>query len=487
MSLIAQLEALLGEAAILTEPAAIAPYAEDWRGRYRGNAGCVVLPSNTEQVAAVVRACVEARVPLVPQGGNTSLCEGAVPQAGGENWVVVNMARMRRIRSVDTANNSMTVDAGCVLASVQQAATDHGRLYPVSLGAEGSCHIGGNIATNAGGTGVLRYGNTRDNVLGLEVVLPDGRIWDGLRGLRKDNSGFDLKHLFIGSEGTLGVITGATLKLHPLPTSCASAWMALPSPQAALDMLGIFQALMGGDLTAYEMLNKLQLDIVLNHVMNRRAPICPDHPWHVLVELAGTDDEASLREGLQHVLARGLEAGFVLDAVVAASLAQRDAWWGIRHSVTEGNKKSGMGIVTDVAVPISAVPIFIERATHAARRVLPEAPVIIVAHLGDGNVHFIPQASFEQWKSWPDPHAVALDVKRAVNEVAHDLGGTFSAEHGVGRTLTGDMSYFKSPTEIGLMRAIKSSLDPLNLFNPGRVLPDPLENDSRTLGDDNGH
>ncbi len=473
MSLIARLNGLLGEAAVLTEASDVAPYAQDWRGRYRGNAGCVVLPGNTEQVAAVVSACAEAGVPVVPQGGNTSLCEGAVPQSGETAWVVISLARMRRIRSVDIANNSMTVDAGCILASVQQEAANHGRLYAVSLGAEGSCQIGGNIATNAGGTGVLRYGNTRDNVLGLEVVLPDGRVLDGLRGLRKNNTGIDLKHLFVGSEGTLGVITGATLKLHPLPGAFATAWMAVPSPQAALDMLVMFQVRAGGELTAYEMLNKLQLDIVLQHVANRRAPVSTAYPWHVLVELAGTGSEAPLGEALRDVLERGLEAGLVTDAVVAASTAQRHAWWEVRHSVTEGNKKAGMGINTDAAVPVSAVPDFIARATDAAHRVLPGAPIIIVAHLGDGNVHFIPQASFEQWRSWDDPNAMALRVKHVVNEVAHELGGTFSAEHGVGQALIDEMRMFKPAVELELMRAIKSVVDPRNLFNPGRLLPEP--------------
>lgn len=471
-SLVTQLTSILGEGAVLTELSDVAPYAEDWRGRYRGNAGCVVLPSSTDEVAAVVRACMDARVPVVPQGGNTSLCEGAVPRKGERAWVVISLARMRRIRSVDIANNSMTVDAGCILASVQQAAADHRRLYPVSLGAEGSCHIGGTIATNAGGTGVVRYGNTRDNILGLEVVLPDGQVLNQLLGLRKNNTGLDLKHLFIGSEGTLGVITGATLKLHPVPTAYATAWMAVPSPQAALDMLGMVQARAGAELTAYEMLNKLQLDIVLTHVENRRAPIDAGHPWHVLVELAGSGGDAALGEALEDVLEQGLEAGHVIDAVVATSTAQREAWWEVRHSVTEGNKKAGMGIVTDPAVPVSAVPAFIERATEAADRVLPGAPIIVVAHLGDGNVHFIPQASFDQWTSWPDPHAMALRIKHAVNEVAHALGGTFSAEHGVGQALTGDMALFKSPVELGLMLAIKSVVDPHNLFNPGRLLPE---------------
>ncbi|WP_257624893.1 FAD-binding oxidoreductase, partial [Variovorax boronicumulans] len=404
-------------------------------------------------------------------GGNTSLCEGAVPGQGAVGWVVISLQRMRSIRGIDIANNSITVDAGCVLAAVQSAAQAHDRLYPVSLGAEGSCQIGGNIATNAGGTGVLRYGNTRENILGLEVVLPDGQVWNGLHGLRKNNTGLDLKHLFVGSEGTLGVITGATLKLHPLPNSYATAWMALPSPQAALDVLGLFQQQVGGVLSSYEMMNRLQLDIVLAHVANRRAPIAADHPWHVLVELADTRGEEALDDGMQAVLARGLEAGLILDAALATNRVQREAWWAVRHSVTEGNKKAGMGIATDPAVPVSAVPAFIERATLAAHKVLPDAPIIVVAHLGDGNVHFIPQASFAQWTSWPDPHAMAKRIKHAVNEVACELGGTFSAEHGIGQALTQDMGRFKSGVELELMRGIKALLDPRDIFNPGRLLP----------------
>ena len=471
MSIVSQLQSLLGPDAVLTAEADVAAYVEDWRGRYRGRASCVVLPANTGQVSAVVQACNAARVPVVPQGGNTSLCEGAVPRAEGEPAVVIALARMRRIRSIDEANNSMVVDAGCVLAAIQQAAAERGRLYPVSLGAEGSCQIGGNIATNAGGTGVLRYGNTRDNVLGLEVVLPDGRIWDGLYGLRKNNTGLDLKHLFIGSEGTLGVVTGASLKLHPLPTAHAVAWVALASPQAALDLLGRFQQRCGGVLSAFEMVNDVQLKIVVDHVPGRRAPLPTSHPWHVLVELADTGGEAVLHEALQQVLEQGSEAGLVADAVIATTGAQRAAFWEVRHSVSEGNKKAGMGINTDCAVPVSAVPAFIERATQAAHTVVPGAPIIVVAHLGDGNVHFIPQASFAQWRSWPDPDAVAHAVKHAVNEVAHALGGTFSAEHGIGQVLTQEMALFKPAVEIEIMRGIKALLDPHQLLNPGRLLP----------------
>jgi FAD/FMN-containing dehydrogenase len=471
MSLVPQLQSLLGSHAVLTSEADIAPHATDWRGRYRGNARCVVLPSATEHVAAVLRTCAEHCTPIVPQGGNTSLCEGAIPRSGEVASVVINLRRMRRVRTIDIANNSIEVEAGCVLAHVQQTAADHGRLYPVSLGAEGSCQIGGTIATNAGGTSVLRYGNTRENVLGLEVVLPDGRIWDGLYRLRKNNTGFDLKHLFIGSEGTLGVVTAATLKLHPLPTSHAVAWMALDTPQAALSMLGRFQQRCGGVLSAFEMMNDIELKIVLDHVPGRRAPLSASYPWHVLVELADTGSEEALAAVLQEVIAEGVETGHVTDAAIASSGQQRADFWEVRHSVSEGNKKAGMGINTDCAVPVSAVPEFIERATTATHSILPGVPIIVVAHLGDGNVHFIPLASFEQWHSFDDAEAVSHRVKHAVNEVAHALRGTFSAEHGIGQQLMQEMNLFKPRIEVDMMRGIKALLDPNNLLNPGRLLP----------------
>jgi FAD/FMN-containing dehydrogenase len=471
MSLVPQLQNLLGPDAVLTREADIEPHVADWRGRYRGHAACVVLPSSTAEVARVVRTCAEHRVAIVPQGGNTSLCEGAVPRGGPDPSVVLNLQRMRRIRSIDVAGNSIEVEAGCVLASVQQAAAEHGRLYPVSLGAEGSCQIGGNIATNAGGTGVLRYGNTRENVLGLEVVLADGRIWDGLYRLRKNNTGPDLKHLFIGSEGTIGVMTAATLKLHPLPTSHAVAWMALPSTRAALAMLGRFQERCGGVLSAYEMMNDVELRIVLEHVPGRRAPVSAPHPWHVLVELADTGGDEALGAALQEVVAAGFDAGEVADAAIASSGQQRADFWLVRHSVSEGNKKAGMGINTDCAVPVSAVPEFIERATAATHSILPGIPIVVVAHLGDGNVHFIPLASFEQWRAFDDADAVSHRVKHAVNEVAHALRGTFSAEHGIGQQLTQEMVLFKPRVEVDLLRGIKRLLDPHDLFNPGRLLP----------------
>ncbi|MDR6602267.1 FAD/FMN-containing dehydrogenase [Achromobacter deleyi] len=461
----------LGTDAILHSDADTAGHTEDWRGRYKGPALCVALPGNTQQAADIVRLCNAHATPVLPQGGNTSLCGGAVPDADGKPPVIVNLARMRKIRRVDAANNSMEVEAGCVLATVQQAAAAEGRLYPISLGAEGSCQIGGTIATNAGGTGVLRYGNTRDNILGLEVVLPDGAVWNGMTALRKNNTGFDLKHLFIGAEGTMGIVTAAVLKLHPLPTAHAVAWLAPDSPQAALDILGLFQRACGSRLSAFEMIDSNQLDIVMTHVPGRKNPLAGAHPWHVLVELSDTGSGAELQDLLQQILEQASEQNLLHDAVIASNDTQRAALWEVRHSVSEGNKKAGVGLTTDSAVPVASVPHFIEAATAAVRRLVPDLPVLIVAHLGDGNVHFIPFFTFDAWQALPQRDAMAAEIRRAVNDVADALGGTFSAEHGVGRTSLAEMAHYKSPVELAMMRALKSTFDPANLFNPGRLLP----------------
>jgi len=471
MALIEAFKRLLGDAAVLTQDEDLEGLIEDWRGRYRAPALCAVLPANTQQVAAVVRLCAEHGVPVLPQGGNTSLCGGAVPSAEGKPPVIVALTRMRRIRSIDPVNNTMEVDAGCVLAAIQEAAAAAGRLYPVSLGAEGSCQIGGNIGTNAGGTGVLRYGNTRDNVLGLEVVLPDGSIWDGLTALRKNNTGYDLKHLFIGSEGTLGIVTGAVLKLHPLPTAEAVAWLAVDDPQRALKVLGLFQAACSSRLSAFELMNSDQVRLVLEQVPGRRCPVARVEGWHVLVELSDTGEAQELAATMQAVLERALESGLISDAVVASSEAQRKAMWLVRHSVSEANKKAGVGLTSDTAVPVSAVPAFIEQATAAVRAIVPELPMVVVGHMGDGNVHFIPFFSFDAWNAVADRDGLAERIRRAINDVAASLRGTFSAEHGIGRTLTGEMSRYKPPVELALMRAVKQAFDPLGLFNPGRVLP----------------
>ncbi|MCO5397770.1 FAD-binding oxidoreductase [Ralstonia soli] len=470
-ALIRRLIAELGEDAVLTAASDVGGFTEDFRGRYKADALCVAQPATTEQVSFVVRACAESGTPVLPQGGNTSLCGGSIPSTEGARPVIVSLARMRRVRHIDAANGSMEVEAGCVLKAVQDAAAEVGRLYPVSLGAEGSCQIGGTLSTNAGGTSVLRYGNTRENVLGLEVVLADGSVWNGLRGLRKDNTGIDLKQLFIGAEGTLGIITAATLKLHPLPTHQSLAWFAPVDPEAALRILGMFQERCGSSLSAYELMNARQLELVIGHVQNRRNPLDGKHAWHVLVELSNSRGADAMDELLVQTLELAAEAGLIEDAIVASSDTQRASLWEIRHSVTEANKKAGVGLTTDCAVPVSAVPRFIASASEAVRDIVPNIDLVIVGHMGDGNVHFIPMFSFDEWRAMPDAAATGATLRRRVNDVAHQLGGTFSAEHGVGQTGLQEMAHYKSDIELTLMRAVKQALDPKNLMNPGRLVP----------------
>ena len=455
---------------MLTRQAELDAYVTDGLGNYKGDAACVVRPRSTEEVAAVVAQCVAHGVPIQPQGGNTSLCGGAVPFAGARG-VVLSLSRMRSIRAIDAANNSITVEAGCVLADVQRAATDAGRYYPVSLGAEGSCQIGGNIATNAGGTGVLRYGNTRENVLGLEVVLPNATIWQGLRGLRKDNTGFDLKHLFIGSEGLLGVITAATLKLHPLNTHHVAAWLAPASIESAVELLALFQSSLGSRLTAFEAMNSAQLQAVLKHLAERKSPLDPAHPWHVLAEIGGTSDDAGLRASLENLLQTAISSGLIIDAAVASSETQRTAMWTLRHSVTDAIQAAGRGIGHDIAVPVSKIPEFVRRIIPALERRFAGVQIIIVGHLGDGNLHFVPLFSQDAWNAFPAPQAVIDAVHAMTYGVATELGGTFSAEHGIGQYLVAEMRQYKSEVELALMRSIKQALDPKGLFNPGKVIP----------------
>ena len=469
-ALIEDLVRIVGETGVLTEPAELEAFVTDCRGLYRGNAVCVVRPRSTEEVARVVALCVAQSVPVQPQGGNTSLCGGSVPFAG-ERGVILSLSRMRRIREIDAANNSITVEAGCVLADVQRAAVDAGRFYPVSLGAEGSCQIGGNIATNAGGTGVLRYGNTRENVLGLEVVLPDATVWHGLRSLRKDNTGFDLKHLFIGSEGLLGVITAATLKLHPLNTRHIAAWLAPVSLDAALELLGLFQSSLGTQLTAFEIMNAAHLQNVLALASGQQIPLDPAYAWHILAELGDASADDALRSGLEHLLQTALSNRLLADAAVSSNEAQRAAMWKIRHSVTEATQKAGRGIAHDIAVPVSKIAEFVRRVSPVLEQRFAGIRIVIVGHLGDGNLHFIPLFANDTWNAFPDQQAVIDEVHRLTYGVATELGGTFSAEHGIGQYLVAEMRQYKSKVEISLMRSIKRTLDPKDLFNPAKVIP----------------
>ncbi len=458
-----RLRAVVGASRVLTGAADLAPYCTDWRGRYTGKASCVVLPGTTDEVAAVVRICAEAGTPVVPQGGNTGLCGGATP-IGGE--VVVNLRRMNRIRGIDADNNSITVEAGCTLHAVQEAAKAADRLFPLSLAAEGSATIGGNLATNAGGVQVLRYGNARELTLGLEVVLADGRIWNGLRALRKDNTGYDLKHLFIGAEGTLGLITAATLKLFPRPRAQATAWVAVPDPAAAVSLLGRLRDTAGDNVTAFEIVGGPALELVLRHIPNARDPLAGKPAWQVLIELSGARDDlsASLEQALQEATADGL----VDDAALAASEAQTAALWALRENVSEAQKIEGVSIKHDIAVPVSRIAEFIARADTALLKAFPQVRIVCFGHIGDGNLHY--NQSRPDAQSNVEFIAQTDAVNRIVHDLVHELGGSISAEHGLGQLKREEVLRYKSETEMGLMRAVKQALDPRGLMNPGKLL-----------------
>lgn len=473
--IVEQLIEIVGAEHVLSLPAAMAPYLEDWRGRYRGAALCVVRPGSVADVSATVRACAQAGVPVVPQGGNTSLCGAATPDASGLA-VVINLTRMNRIRDIDPANNTMTVDAGCILAVLQDAAAAEGRFFPLALASEGSCQIGGNLSTNAGGVQVLRYGNTRELTLGLEVVLPGGEVWDGLRALRKDNTGYDLKHLFIGAEGTLGIITGAVLKLFPLPQARATAWLAIDSPAVAVRLLSGLQATFGAELTACELISDMSLELVLKHIPGTLSPLSAS-PWHLLIELSGAGEEAALRESLEAYLGNAMEieiaagpaekAEALTDAVVAQSGAQAKRLWALRENIGEAQKIEGLSIKHDISVPISRIPEFITRADLALQQAFPEIRIVAFGHIGDGNLHY------NQSTSGSTESAAFIAAQPAVNRIVydlvHELGGSISAEHGIGQLKCEDLLRYKSPVEIEMMRAVKRALDPQGLMNPGKI------------------
>lgn len=467
MSLRETLAAIVGESQLLTSAGDVAPYLCDWRGRYQGAAQCVVRPGNTDEVAAVVRACVAARVPIVPQGGNTSLCGAATPDASGAA-VVLSLQRLNRVRAVDPLNNTITVEAGCTLVAVQEAAAAVGRLFPLSLAAEGSCLIGGNLSTNAGGVQVLRYGNTRALTLGLEVVLPSGELWDGLRGLRKDNTGYDLKQLFIGAEGTLGIITAAVLRLFPQPRATATAWLAIPSPAAALAVLTRLQAAFGELVSACELVSDVALQLVLQHISGSNAPLAEASDWYLLVELSGGGDDATLQAGLADHLGEAIEAGEVSDAALAQSGEQAKKLWALRENIAEAQKREGFSIKHDISLPISGIPDFVARADAALAAAFPGIRCVTFGHVGDGNLHYN-QSMVDQ-----ADNARLIAGQGAVDRLVHDLvaaaGGSISAEHGIGQLKRDDLARYRSPVELATMRAIKQALDPLGLMNPGKLL-----------------
>jgi FAD/FMN-containing dehydrogenase len=468
--LIDKLRAAIGAPNVLTDPAAVEPYVLDWRGVYRGETPCVARPGNADEVASVVRLCAEAGCAIVPQGGNTGMCMASVPRVGrGE--IVLSLTRMNRIREVDPLNNTMTVEAGVVLANIQEAAAEVDRLFPLSLGAEGSCTIGGNLSTNAGGVNVLRYGNTRDLVLGLEVVLPDGRVWNGLRGLRKDNTGYDLKQLFVGAEGTLGVITAAVLKVFPRPSAAATAWAAVKDPQAALELLALLRRHCGDRINAFELISRPCLELVLKHIPGTRDPLAEPHEWYVLTELADSHAGEALRHELERALEAALDGGLVTDVTIAESGAQAQALWKIRETIPEAAKgEPGMLYRHDIAVAVSAIARFIREARDALERHYPGANLICFGHLGDGNLHY---NVFIPGRARADAAArEAHDVTDLVYDIVQNYAGSFSAEHGVGLAKVTELERYKSPVELDLMRTVKRALDPKGLMNPGKVLAD---------------
>ncbi|MFD2367324.1 FAD-binding oxidoreductase [Pseudoduganella sp. GCM10020061] len=459
--------AIVGDGHVLADVAGMEPFLTDWRGRFTGRARAVLRPGSVEEVAALVRACAAAQVPIVPQGGRTGLVLGSVPDASGEA-VVLSLARLNRIRAVDPANRTMTVDAGCLLQQVQETAAVHGCLFPLSLASEGSCTIGGNLSTNAGGTAVLRYGNARDLCLGLEVVTPSGEVWDGLRGLRKDNTGYSLRDLFVGAEGTLGVITAAVLKLYPQPRGSATALVALASPEAALGLLSRLQDECGAGLTAFELVSDLCMQLVARHFPALPQPFRAPSPYYALVDVESSESQEHATQLLEHSLGAALAEDASLEAVVPSSVGQARDLWRLREHIPLAQAAEGKNIKHDISLPVSLIPAFIRDTAAELQLGFPGCQLVCFGHLGDGNLHF---------NVAPPPGGVDEDFlvhQHAVNRIVHDSvaahGGSISAEHGIGALKRGELERYKPPVELDMMRAIKAALDPLGIMNPGKIL-----------------
>jgi FAD/FMN-containing dehydrogenase len=462
----ARLDAAVGSAQVLTATADVAPYLTDWRGRFHGRALAVVRPGETAEVAAVVRACADLHVPIVPQGGNTGQCGGATPDNQG-NAIVLSLARMKRVRAVDPDNATLTAEAGVPLAAVQQAAADKGLLFPLSLAAEGSCTIGGNLSTNAGGTAVLRFGNARELVLGIEVVLADGRVWNGLRGLRKDNTGYDLKQMFIGAEGTLGIVTAAVLKLFPAPRIRVTAFAAVADVGAAVRLLFDLRQALGDRITGFELMSKHSIALSRKHHPALPDP-CPGHPWYALLQVDDCAVDSPVAAQVERALGTALETGVALDATIAHSGEQARALWALRENIAEAQRHEGPNIKHDISLPVSAIASFLDDARVALLEALPGVQFVTFGHLGDGNLHY----------NLAGPAGVAPETFMAgaprANRIVHDLvtarGGSISAEHGIGQQKRDELVRYKSPVELDLMRTVKAALDPAGIFNPGKVL-----------------
>jgi len=463
----AQLRAIVGESGLVAEDAATEPYLSDHRGLYRGRALAVVLPASVAEVAAVLALCNAARVAVVPHGGNTGYCGGATPDESGRQ-VVLALRRLNRIRSTDAANDSLIAEAGCTLAEVQAAAEAAERFFPLSLGSQGSCQIGGNLATNAGGTSVLRYGMMRDLVLGLEVVLADGRVLEGLSSLRKDNTGYDVKALFLGAEGTLGVITAASLRLFPLVRARATALAAVPDVASAVALLAQLKAASSERVSSFELMPQLALELTVRHIEGVRDPFSRSYPWYVLCELTSSRAADALDAILEEALGAALEQGLVEDAVISASERERQALWRLRENIPAAQSRAGANLKHDISLPVSRLAEFVARAAPGIEAAVPEGRLIAYGHVGDGNLHFNLSARS------PGEDAALLaraeSVRRTVHDLVREFGGSFSAEHGIGRLKVAELERYASPVELALMRSIKAALDPRGIMNPGKVL-----------------
>lgn len=455
---------------VIREPSDMAAFLTDWRGKWTGVALAVVQPDSTEDVASIVRWCHDHGVSVVPQGGNTGLSGGATPSDTGLN-VVLSLSRMNKVREIDVLNNTISLDAGVTLLAVQEAADEVSKLFPLSLAAEGTCTIGGNLATNAGGVQVLRYGNARDLCLGLEVVTADGSVWNGMKSLRKDNTGYDLKNIFIGSEGTLGVITGATLKLFEKPKSKVVSFIALADPASAVRLLKLAQELHSNELTAFELMSEECIRLVEKHVEAARSPLSSRSQWYVLLELSSSGDEQALASCIESLLETAMDNGWIADAAISSSIAQFNAIWSLREDISEAQAAEGKTIKHDISLPISVIPQFIEQVTKQLLDRFASVRMVVFGHLGDGNLHFnLSPASGLEKSQIQAFTGLEHEVNKLVHDAVNDLKGSISAEHGLGVLRRDEASRYRSETERRLMKSLKQSFDPKNLMNPGKVI-----------------
>jgi FAD/FMN-containing dehydrogenase len=462
-----RLGALLDDAALITDPARTAPMLRDHRALYRGHALAVVAPADTAAVSRVLAYCNEHRIGVVPQGGNTGYCGGATPDASSSQ-VLLSLARLNRVRGIDAANYTMVAEAGCILAKLQAAAAEADRYLPLSLGSEGSCMLGGNLSTNAGGLNVIRYGMARELVLGLEVVLADGRVMDTLTGLRKDNTGYDVKSLFLGAEGTLGIITAACVKLYPAIRSRATAFVALRDPEAAVSLLGALREASGDCVSSFELIPRIGVELTLRHIPGVAEPLDTQADWYALCELSSSRSSEPLDALLEKTLGEAFESGWVLNASVALSERERDTFWRLRESIPEAQRKEGANLKHDISVPVSKVPRFIEVAGAWVAQHVPQGVLVAYGHLGDGNLHFnINQKPGTQAFQL---QAVEQKAKRAIHDLVREFNGSFSAEHGIGQLKVFELERYAPPVELDLMRTLKKALDPNGIMNPGKVL-----------------